>query len=158
MLLKSKIGKFTLAICLAAVFLQPAKAADLFVSTRITAATNLPAVINVGSASNQTSWIPVTQGRGLSLGWSANTSAGTSNALMYIFPSVDGTNAASASNGRFWILTNSLNGTTVKYAVIHWNPGELDGFRALNIGTITNCQGATGIITNNGVLISRPNI
>jgi len=124
-----------------------------------TALTNLPSIVNITTSSNQTSWIPLRMGRGLGLQWQFNTSSPGTNTLgnsgMWIWPSVDGTNAATVAP---WVWTVAqTNGTTTTTAATNWTGDQLVGFSALLVSTMTNSS-PTVTLTNKGVLSNIPNL
>ena len=120
-------------------------------ATTLGSVTNLPAVINPASASNQTSVVSLQQGRGLAIYSKWAASAGNSNATVFVTASVDGTNYSSQP----WrILLFPINGTNQYSYVTNFTRTDLEGLVALNFSTITNGH-ATGILTNYGITFSR---
>lgn len=122
--------------------------------TSLTLATNMPATVIGSGVSNQTSLIPIWQGRGLALSQKFNATSGSAVGTIWLYPSVDGTNIATAPFAQ-WTLTP--NATTDVVATTNWSAASLTGYRFLNVGAISNAAAGTVWITNKGLTISRPN-
>lgn len=120
--------------------------------TDIGSFTNLPSIVNVATTSNQTSVVTLWQGKGLAVQATFTASAGTSNVVYSFYPSADGTNYATAGA---LTLTCNANDTTKVIGTTNWSAAQLAGWRSLKLGAIYN-QNATGIVTNQGVIYSRP--
>jgi hypothetical protein len=119
--------------------------------TTLGAVTNLPAIVTATAGSNTTSYIDIQNNSGLGLSWQFNVSAGTSNAVLLLYPSIDKTNYDSAP----WILIRNAAGTTAQCATTNWSAAQLRGYTSMKVGAMTNQN--NGTLTNNGVLFSRPN-
>lgn len=116
--------------------------------------TNQPAVVTTTATSNIVSWVKVRKGSGLSLMWRFNqTSASTSNALMHIYSSVDGTNVSTVP---FATLQTASTGTTDVILNTNWSASQLDGFDSLIIQDIANTTALT-TLTNKQIVPRRPN-
>jgi hypothetical protein len=113
-------------------------------------ATNLPSVINVATVSNQTSVIPIRQGKGMALTriFNSSSSTNTGNVTMWMWPTADGTNYETVKP---WIWVVPANGTNTVVATTNWSIAALAGYSGLNFGTISNATGV-GIVTNLGVI------
>lgn len=122
--------------------------------TTIGSFTNLPAIVNTATSSNQTSAIIVQPGKGIAVDVAITMSAaGASNALYHWMGSADGTNIATTA-----FRTNYLpmNGTTLQRGTFVFQPDELAGLKLISLGKIENPH-TTGVLTNRGVIYSRQN-
>lgn len=122
--------------------------------TSLGSLTNLPALVNTATSSNQVSVIPVSQGSGIAVAAAITASAaGASNATYYWLGSVNGTDFGTVA-----FKTNYLpmTGTTLARGTFVFTPAELSGLRAISLGTIQNPH-TTAILTNRGVIWSKPN-
>ncbi|HMP82613.1 MAG TPA: hypothetical protein PKA41_07940 [Verrucomicrobiota bacterium] len=154
-------GVFSLAVllhtmailCLLAVLAIPqqAKAIELWQQTQIISATNLPATMPAAWITNCASYLPVTQGQGAAVYWRFNTTAGNSNAVLYLYPSADGTNYATSVP---WTLTRPVTAATDVHAVTNFTADQLAGIRSFKISL--SWAGDTGTFTNKSLLWGRP--
>jgi len=119
--------------------------------TSLGSVTNLPATVAAASQANTTSYVNLQNNSGLALSWKFNVSAGTSNAVLLLYPSVDKTNYDSVP----WQLIRPAAGTTDQVATTNWSAQQLRGYTSLKIGALTN-QNA-GTLTNKGIVFGRPN-
>lgn len=119
--------------------------------TTLGGVTNLPAVVTAIAGSNTTSYIDINNNSGLALMWQFNVSAGTSNADLLMFPTVDNTNYDSVP----WVLQRNATGTTDQFASTNWDANKLKGYTRLKIGALTNAN--NGTLTNKSLIFSRPN-
>ena len=119
--------------------------------TSLGSVTNLPATVAAASQANTTSYVNLQNNSGLALSWKFNVSAGTSNAVLLLYPSVDKTNYDSVP----WQLIRPAVGTTDQVATTNWSAQQLRGYTSLKIGALTN-QNA-GTLTNKGIVFGRPN-
>jgi hypothetical protein len=119
--------------------------------TTLLSVTNLPAIVSASGQSNTTSYIDIQNNSGLALSWIFNASAGTSNACLLLYPSIDKTNYDSVP----WVLSRNAAGATGQCATTNWSAAQLRGYTSLKVGGMTNQN--NGTLTNNGVLVSRPN-
>ena len=114
------------------------------------APTNLPTVVAAGATSNSlSSDIVLNPGKGLALSAKFVTGAGTSNIVVQLTPTVDGTNYETTN----WQWTFAANGGTAVLRTTNWSAATLAGYTKLRITGITN-QNAS-IITNQGVYANR---
>ena len=136
-------------------------AAVLFASTEplraqvtpqtIAAVSGLPTVINAATASNSlTGDITLYKDSGLGLAATFVTGTGTSNVVVWISPTVDGTNFATSG----WEWTTAATATTAKTITTNWSAAQLRGYVKLRITSVTN-QNAS-IVTNQGFYYNRP--
>ncbi len=119
--------------------------------TTLGSVTNLPATVAAESQVNTTSFVNIQNNSGLALSWKFNASAGTSNAVLLLYPSVDKTNYDSVP----WQLIRPAAGATDQVATTNWSAAQLRGYTSLKIGAITNEN--AGTLTNKGIVFSRPN-
>jgi len=144
-----------LVALLAALLIPPKVYADQQgMPTTYTTPTNMPAIVNAGTVSNNIlSFIPIRQGRGMSIMWQFNLSTTnySSNVGLYLAPTVDGTNADSVVWP--WIVAPST--TNLMTRTTNWARGTLDGYVGFFVLAQTN--GNTGVLTNRGLLFNTPN-
>jgi hypothetical protein len=119
--------------------------------TTLGTVTNLPATVAAGAQANTTSYLDLHNDSGLALSWKFNVSAGTSNAVLLVYPSVDNVNYDSVP----WQLIRPAAGAVDQVATTNWSAAQLRGYTSLQIGGLTN-QNA-GTLTNKGIVFSRPN-
>ena len=119
--------------------------------TTLGTVTNLPATVAAASQVNTTSYVDLHNNSGLALSWKFNVSAGTSNAVLLVYPSVDKTNYDSVP----WQLIRPAAGATDQVATTNWSAVQLRGYTSLKIGALTNEN--AGTLTNKGIVFSRPN-
>jgi hypothetical protein len=119
--------------------------------TTLGTVTNLPATVAAESQADTTSYINLQNNSGLALSWKFNVSAGTSNAVLLLYPSVDKTNYDSVP----WQLIRPATDTANQVATTNWSSDQLRGYTSLKIGALTNEN--AGTLTNKGVVFSRPN-
>lgn len=124
--------------------------------TSLVELTGLPASIAQSAASNTTVTVTVKQDRNLTLTANfAGSGAGTDPLTLYLYPTVDGTNYATAAGSAFiWPL--AANGTTQVIGVTNIPKSALEGYRALIMKTITNASGTRTIYLTNVVAGWRP--
>jgi len=146
--MKNKIT-FLLAPLLLGVFALNSSAQ--ITSTTLGTVTNLPATVAAASQANTTSYVDLHNNSGLALSWKFNVSAGNSNAVLFVYPSVDKVNYDSVP----WQLVRPANGATDQVATTNWSANQLRGYTSLKIGALTNQNGGT--LTNKGIVFSRPN-
>lgn len=140
-------------VAIAVVALASLPAHGQVTSTTLTNLSGLPSIINVNTTSNTAAYIDLVQGKGLAASWKFTASAGTSNAVLRFYPTLDGTNYATTT--RFQLVANATD-TTQVIATTNWSALDLAGYRRLKLGQMYN-QNATGIVTNEGVMYSRQN-
>jgi hypothetical protein len=151
MKLKFKSTALGAALVLSAFTASLSPASAQIAQTTLGTVTNLPATVAAASQTNTTSYVDIHNNSGLALSWKFNVSAGTSNAVLWVYPSVDKTNYDSVP----WQLIRSAAGTTDQVATTNWSAQQLRGYTSLRIGALTN-QNA-GTLTNKGIVFSRPN-
>jgi hypothetical protein len=137
-------------ICSAVLALSTCAHAQL-TSTTLRAVTNTPAIVTAIAGSNTTTFIDINNNSGLAISWQFNVSAGTSNADLLMYPSVDKTNYETTP----WVLERNAAGTTDRIATTNWDANKLRGYTSLKIGAMTNAN--NGTLTNKGLQFSRPN-
>lgn len=120
-------------------------------STTLGTVTNLPATVSPATQANTTSYVDLHNNSGLALSWKFNVSAGTSNAVLLLYPSIDKTNYDSVP----WQLIRPAAATTDQVATTNWSADQLRGYTSLKIGALTNEN--AGTLTNKGIVFSRPN-
>lgn len=144
-------GGFAIALGLflvLALIAVPGPAQAQVIPTRLNAATNLPATVAASTVSNQLSFISIpNNGKGLSLQWKFNASAGTANGTIWFAPSIDGTNV---STNNIWPLVTAAQVTTDVIATTNWSGQTLAGYSSLCIFAISNAA-AAATITNKGI-------
>ena len=69
-------------------------------STTLTTATNLPATVATTVTTNCVSYFTVAQTGGFTLETAFNVSGGTSNVVVYLYPTIDGTNWYQVAGGQ----------------------------------------------------------
>jgi hypothetical protein len=116
----------------------------------IASVTNLPAIVNTATTSNTTSYIKVRRGAGLSLNWKFNVSAGTSNGVVLLVPSNDGTNYTAPP----WQWLGTATSTTDTGAFTNWSAAQLSGIDSFKVTGMTNQN--SGTLTNKGIIYHRP--
>ena len=110
--------------------------------TTLGTVTNLPATVATAAQANTTSYVDLHNNSGLALSWKFNVSAGTSNAVLLVYPSVDKVNYDSVP----WQLIRPAAGTTDQVATTNWSADQLRGYTSLKIGALTNEN--AGTLTN----------
>lgn len=139
----SNHGGFAIALGLflvLALIAVPGPAQAQVTTPRIGAATNVTATTAASTLSSFTSFIPVpNNGKGLSLQWKFNASAGTANATMFLAPSVDGTNI---STNIIWPWIQAAQVTTDVIATTNFSGATLAGYSGLWIFGISNAAAA----------------
>lgn len=150
-----KFNKWIIALAaLAAVALgTPALAQDTqgYPQTFITL-TNQPATVATATTATNYDYVVLRKGQGLGLQWMFDSSAGTSNAWISVYPSIDGTNYATTGTS----LVGAANGTNYIVVSTNWSPSQLAGIYSFKIGAMANA-GSSGVLTNKGVIVNRPN-
>ena len=113
-------------------------------------ATNLPATVATTVTTNCTSYFSMPNRTGFSLQYTFNVSAGTSNAIVYLYPTLDGTNYATVAT---FTNTATATGTTAVTQTWSFNDQLTRGVVGYKIGLYNQ---NSGTLTNQGILISRP--
>lgn len=123
-------------------------------STSLATPTNLPPRVTGTYASNVTSMIPIWQGRGLSLSFKFNASAGTAANYVYIYPTVDGTNYSYLPLAMVTLVPNT---TTDRTFTTNFSAATLHAYRGVGLNVWSNAAADTVTFTNKGVIVGRPN-
>lgn len=154
-LLELLITIAVIAICAALILpnAEKALAADQQgYATTYAAPTNMPATVATATiTAGLNNFIPIRQGRGLGLEYQFNVSSGTSNVVVQLAPSVDGTNIDST----IWPWTVVAAGTATQTRTTNWSRGSLDGYAFMCVVGFTN-QNA-GTLTNKLMFFNVPN-
>ena len=118
-------------------------------STTLTTATNLPATVATTVTTNCVSYFTVAQTGGFTLETAFNVSGGTSNVVVYLYPTIDGTNYATVAT-----ITNiaTATGTTVVRRSWTIDASAYRGTRGFQIGLYNQ---NSGTLTNSSVRVSR---
>lgn len=126
--------------------LAPMEAKAQLTPTSINVATNIPTTITTASSSNITSYIPVRQGKNLTVTWRfALSGAATDNNSLYLYPRPDGTNIWTLHP---FIITTAGNGTTQVIDGTNLPAAAIQGFTDLAIGLGTNGTARSLFLTN----------
>jgi hypothetical protein len=140
------LGLITVAAMLFA-FSEPASAQ--VTPTTLTTATNLPAIVATTVTTNCVSYYTPPQTTGFSLEAVFNVSAGTSNAVVYLYPTLDGTNYATVAQ---FTNTATATGTTTVRRTWTFDASTYRGVRGFQIGIYNQ---NSGTLTNSGIRFSK---
>ncbi|MDE2102209.1 MAG: hypothetical protein KGL39_33495 [Patescibacteria group bacterium] len=113
---------------------------------------NLPAVLANLSVSNSfPDYITLRKGQGLAMQYQFDSAAlATSNAVVLLYPSVDGTNYDTSP----WVFARAAQTTNTVVATTNWSASTLSGYYSFKV-VLTNANSAS--VTNLGLLFNRPN-
>lgn len=128
-------------------FSEPASAQ--VTPTTLVTATNLPATVATTVTTNCASYFTVPQTSGFTLEAVFNVSAGTSNAVYYLYPTIDGTNYATVA---LFTNTATANGTTTVRRTWSFDASTYKGVRGFQLGIYNQ---NSGTLTNAGVRLSK---
>lgn len=116
--------------------------------------TNIPTQVTTTATTNINCWLKIVNGTGMSLSWKFNqTSASTSNAVLTVYSSVDGTNVSTVP---FATITQASTGTTDVIVNTNWNELQLRAFHSLVIGSMANPTAVT-TLTNKLLTVRQSN-